>query len=255
MTGQPAVSFDLIQPAGRASELEEAPVFRLDLPGNPQAAALQLEQIQAELQASTTALDTLPARLEALVQTAQVEIRGRRSVSFEAASSALPPPETEALELLAGIEQEASGSAPAGVSFGLERKAGFDLNQAIAQFRSATQHIYRLLAHLAWVETQFQGVLLGRTAIHWSGHTKTVFSDLIVPESFQLHQRSLALALTSRLAMLRMFFLVTQGAGKLSLLLSSPAGPLLALPVVWKFASQLLAEVEQFKTITTQTGD
>ena len=63
-----------------------------------------------------------------------------------------------------------------------------------------------------------------------------------------LHQRTLALALQSRDTLLQALAKATQFAVKLaqlSLLLGTPGGVILALPVAWKFINEVLAEVGQ----------
>ncbi|MEJ2267272.1 MAG: hypothetical protein P8X95_27830 [Anaerolineales bacterium] len=52
--------------------------------------------------------------------------------------------------------------------------------------------------------------------------------------------------------MLRTFIVTTQGAAKLSILLATPGGAILALPAAWKYVNQILAELEKIRDLKTQ---
>jgi hypothetical protein len=69
-----------------------------------------------------------------------------------------------------------------------------------------------------------------------------------------LHQRTLNLTLETRALMLRSLILVASGAGKLSVLMTTPGGALLALPAVWKFVNQVRAEWEKFGALQGADG-
>ena len=96
---------------------------------------------------------------------------------------------------------------------------------------------------MAWVETTQGGRMLGRSALGWSGDLETIYQVETNPDQVGLHQRSLAAAVKTRHTVLRTFIFTAQGAAKLAAMISAPGGLLLALPAVWKFANQALAEI------------
>lgn len=199
------------------------------------------------LQSSQEALDSVPDRIENLVGRSQAQARGE--VSF--AAGPLPPAEAELLQLLAASGRTAIQTGQPEVSFGLGQDLGAELRKAIAGFQQFTQRIARLIAHFAWVETQVTGHLLARTVVSWTGDMNTLWEDYLEPQQVDLHRRSLTLAITSRAAMLRTFIATTQGAAKLSVLLATPGGAVLALPAAWKYVNQILAELEEIRDLKT----
>lgn len=221
-----AVSFGLPEEsAGTAS----ASLWRLDLPAGEDAER-QLSHIEAQAQASAAALDDLPARLEALAGLAQ----GGQAASFEAGAPSLAPAEADLLRFMDEMQGRAVTSFEAGEA---------SWQQARQSFEQAAARLFRLISHQAWVETAQDGRLLGRSALGWSGDLETIYLPGTSPEQVSLHQRSLAAAVKSRHTVLRTFVFTAQGAAKLAVIFSTPGGLLLALPAVWKFANQVLAEV------------
>jgi hypothetical protein len=229
-------------------DIGPAPAWRVDLPADPSAAIQQLENSRAELQASQEALNNVPDRIENLVNRSQAEARGE--VSF--AAEPLPPAEAELIRMLGAAGQIAVRGEQPEVSFGLGQDLGAELRKATEGFQQFTQRISRLIAHFAWVETQVTGHLLARTVVGWTGDTDTLWEQYLGPEQIDLHRRSLNLAITSRAAMLRTFIVTTQGAAKLSILLATPGGAILALPAAWKYVNQILAELEKIRDLRTQ---
>jgi len=224
-----AVSFGLPDEAAPAASL-----WRLDLPEEAQSAEGQLAQIEARTQASEAALDALPARLEALIGAAQAG----PAVSFAAGEPSLEPAEADLLRMLEELE-----GRQAAVSFEAGQAPPSGWQQARQSFEDATGRLFRTLTHQAWVKTTQGGRLLGRSALGWSGDLETIYQVETHSEQVSLHQRSLAAAVKTRHTILRTFIFTAQGAAKLAVLISAPGGLLLALPAVWKFANQVLAEV------------
>ena len=231
-----------------APDVGQAPAWRVNLPADPSAAIQQLENSRAELQASQEALNNVPDRIENLVNRSQAEARGE--VSF--AAEPLPPAEAELIRMLGAAGQIAVRGEQPEVSFGLGQDLGAELRKATEGFQQFTQRISRLIAHFAWVETQVTGHLLARTVVGWTGDLDTLWEQYLRPEQIDLHRRSLNLAITSRAAMLRTFIVTTQGAAKLSILLATPGGAILALPAAWKYVNQILAELEKIRDLKTQ---
>lgn len=233
---------------GPAPGVEQAPTWRVNLPADPAQAIQQLEHSQTQLKTSQEALDSVPDRIENLVNRSQAEARGE--VSF--AAEPLPPAESELLRLLSAAGQTAVRPDQPEVSFGLGQDLGAELRRATEGFQQFTQRISRLIAHFAWVETQVTGHLLARTVVGWTGDMHTLWEEYLRPEQIDLHHRSLVLAISSRAAMLRTFIVTTQGAAKLSVLLATPGGAILALPAAWKYVNQILAELEKIRDLKTQ---
>jgi hypothetical protein len=231
-----------------APDVEQAPTWRINLPADPAQAIQQLDYVEIQLQASQEALGSVPDRIEQLVNRSQAEARGE--VSF--AAEPLPPAETELLRLLGAAGQTAVRGEQPEVSFGLGQDLGAELRKATEGFQQFTQKISHLIAHFAWVETQVTGHLLARTVVGWTGDMDTLWEEYLRPEQIDLHRRSLDLAITSRAAVLRTFIVTTQGAAKLSVLLATPGGAILALPAAWKYVNQILAELEKIRDLKTQ---
>jgi hypothetical protein len=229
-----------------ADQEPQPAVWRLDLPAEPQAAHQRLDEFAARSQASNAALDNLPEQMERLASQAKAV----EATSFEATTPPdLSPAEEDLLRFLAEIERP-----PDQVSFGL----GDDLRQgwqaASTQFQETTWRALRALSHMAWVETSQGGRLFGRTSVGWTGDMQSFYIHGVLAEQIRLHQRSLALALTSRHAFIRAFSAAIAGASRLAVSLATPGGALLALPAVWKYINQILSEVERVKTLSQTQG-
>ncbi len=119
-----------------------------------------------------------------------------------------------------------------------------DPRRLSGEIAGATRRLSRLLTHVAWVETRTGGRLLGQTVVGWTGKTRTVWNLVEDREARTLHQRNVAVALASRLGLLRTMTVVAQGAAKVSMLLAASGGigAVAALPLAWRFVQQVLAE-------------
>jgi hypothetical protein len=217
----------------------QPPLWRADLPSELCLAKHHLADAETRVQTSQKALAVATHRLDVFIE-AQ-----RAGVAF-----GLPPvdrmagqPE-DALAVLLGEIHE--GRAP--VSFGVGEWLGGGWEQAAQQFQAVLERLRRLVSYYVWVETRVQQELLGQTTVDWTGDVNTVWRKGLTAEEVMLHQRTLALALQSRDTLLQTLVMATQFAvklGKLSLLLSTPGGVILALPAAWKFINEVLAEVGQ----------
>jgi hypothetical protein len=238
----PGVSYS-IDKAGTEAGTEAYPVWRLDLPADPSSAEMVLAERQEVLGAVQLALEDVPARLASLVQHAQ--LTGGVGPSFAPPSAeALPEPEAEALELLHALELPAVGLSYAA---GSEERRG--LEQAFDQFKADIDDLLRLVTHFAWVETEQDGRLIGRTVVGWSGDLDTLWHAGLTPEQRELHHRSLRQALASRNILLHAVVVTLRSAAKLAVLLTTPGGALLAVPVAWKFVKEIMADIEKYKLI------
>jgi hypothetical protein len=220
-----------------ATPVEQVSLWSLDLPADPEAAAATLAQAEAQLQATQALLDETPARLEAFAARLQsgaeahfgLESAGEASIG--AAEAALLP----WIDLL----------QPGQVSFGGEGLSRGDVSAAISQLRQAVEDLLGQVLYLARVETRQQGALLASSLVDWTGDMDTAWGEAVSADERSLHQRSLALALKARIALLRIILTTTQGAVKISALIAAPGGALLALPAAWKYVGQLLAAISE----------
>ncbi len=226
-----------------------ASLWRMKLPGDPLVAEIQLAQAEAQVTAAEHALEEVPDRIDSFIQT--IQTHEPEQVAFavtEETGAPLAKPERELLRWLDNLE-------PTGVSYGLELLPISDFKEARQQFQQITEKLLRLLLHFAWVETELQGRLLARTAVNWSGDMDTAWATGTLADQYALHYRSLKLALASRITMLRMFIIVTQGAAKLSVLIATPGGALLALPAAWKFINNVFTELDRYQEIKQEVQE
>ncbi len=207
----------------------EAPIWRANLPADLRAAAVQLAQGEASLQATRQALDNAPARLNAALN--------RRPVGVSFSTATEQRPESQLFSLIGALEQD-----PNTVSFGVgdDLKAGWE--QANAQFQRFAAQAREAITNYAVVETRAGELLIGRTSVSWAGDMRTCWPRSIEFEQADLHRRMLALALESRAAMLRTVILVLRGAGLVAQAVSSPIGAVTAIPAAWKFISEIMHE-------------
>jgi hypothetical protein len=106
------------------------------------------------------------------------------------------------------------------------------------------------VTHFAWVETRQGDLLIGRSVVGWSGDLDTLWRPGLTTEQRELHRRSLHQALASRNILLHAVVVTVRSAAKLAVLLTTPGGALLALPVAWKFVKEIMADIEKYKLIT-----
>jgi hypothetical protein len=238
-TETPGVSFGI-----DSAEQEAVPVWRRDFPSDPDAADAELSASEALAQESLAELNMVPGRIDELIDRVQAESAG--GVSFATTSmETLDEPEAELLDLLDTINRPAVG-----VSFAVGGEDRSKIEQAFDQFGADMNHLLRLVTHFAWVETEIEGQLLGRSVVSWTGDLDTNWATGLEAEVYQLHKRSLKQALGTRNIALHAVTITAQSAAKLTVLLAAPGGALLALPVAWKFVKQILADIQKYKDLT-----
>jgi len=81
--------------------------------------------------------------------------------------------------------------------------------------------------------------------------TVTVWLDEIAPAQVDLHNRTLRFAVASRALKMRMGFVIASGATRLAILLTTPGAQALAVPVAYKFVTQVLAQVREYQALTS----
>jgi hypothetical protein len=227
---------------------DEIPVWRSDLSADIKKASAKLTEHETHIQDSMAALNDVPERIDALVHQAQLASAG--GVSFDSAAiGALPEPEAELLDMVHTINLPA-----AGVSYALGGEEQSKIEAAFAQFADDMQRLLRLVTHFAWVDTEVEGELLGRSVVSWTSDLDTNWEIGLKTETYQLHKRTLVQALATRNVTLHAITITTQTAIKLSILLTTPASAILALPLAWKFVKQIMADVQKHKEITQIPG-
>ena len=228
------VSFDL-----DGSQRPQPVVFVCDLPANLQEAGLQLQSAEAALESSLAGLDAADARLDTLVRSQA------GGISFSTPGYIPGSPESQLLALMGAVEP---GSDWGSTSFEAGAAQTSQWEKAAAEFYEFMQRLNQIVGHFAWVETQVNSQLVVRSSVGWTGNLDTAWSTSPTREMAHLHQRTLRLALSSRTAILRAFGVISAGAVKLTALVASPAGAVLALPAAWKFIRQVQAETARYSS-------
>jgi hypothetical protein len=225
-----AVAFDL--PAPEIPETQ--PVWRADYPADPDLIEKHLVEARRSLEAANAAVSLAPARLDAFVA------RGQAGVAYALPGLDAQPAQPE--EEISLLLSELRGDGLM-VSYEPGAPLAGRWDQAFQSFQEFTERLKQMVGHLAQVETRVEGRLVGRTAVSWTGDVDTMVLDWLEADGVRLHQHTLELALASRRTMLRTSSLVIANAVKLSVLLATPGGIALALPVVLRFITLLHKEV------------
>lgn len=213
---------------------DAAPVWRANYPADPDLMEADLEVARKQLEAAEAALVVTPARLDAYLA------QGQAGLAYDLpAPGSQPSLPEEDLTLLLG---EIQGVVPV-TSYALDDLPAGRWAHAFEAFQAFADRFQQVVAHMAWVETEMGGRLVGRTAVTWTGDMDTILLDWLEPDQLRLHQQTLGLALASRRTVLRTSSLVIANAVKLSALLATPAGIALAIPVVLRFIYQLRKEL------------
>lgn len=223
---------------------DEIPVWRTDLPADLDQANTQLTEQEGELGDTLAALNTTPERIDVLVR--QAQLAGTTDISFEApGAETLAEPDFELLDMVQTIN-----SPTVGISFAVGDERTSNIEAAFTQFNEDMSSLLRMVAHFAWIETEIGGELLARSVVSWTGDMDTSWATGLKEEIYQLHKRSLGQALSTRNIALHAITITAQSALKLSVLLATPGGQLLALPLVWKYVKQIMTDVKRYKEIT-----
>jgi hypothetical protein len=228
-----------------AGEPEDTPIWRLTLPAQRQEADATLAELEALLRSSEEALEKIPERLDRMVQASR--LAGSGGLSFDQGSlPALPEPEAELLASLLVLNQPFGGLSFEVPGESVEVRNG-KLAEAFRAFEGSMERLIRQVTHFAWVETEVGEVMIARSIVSWNGDANTAWGHGLGGGLYQRHRRSLAQALASRNLLLHALVTTAQSAAKLGVLLATPGGALLALPLAWKFVNQVLADVEKIR--------
>lgn len=221
-----------------------APTWRINLPGDAQAAYMILDQQRQAIDHSRKSLDNAAQRLSAIGAP-----RTGAGVSF----AATPGPEAGLLSRLNQIETVSSKNGAA-ISYSLFDRADAAELETSNQWRQLLAQAQDVITHAARVETAIAAAedgcdrLIGQTAISWTGDFQTLWRADLDGEQRALHQRSVQLVLSSRAGWLRLIGVVGTGAANIAVKLALPGGQLLALPAVWTFVKDVLKEWRELQT-------
>jgi hypothetical protein len=226
------------------------PVFRVNLPANDASAAKTLAGSEKYIAMLNAALENVPSRLDGLVARTQERQQKAASgtVSFDVLEQQESGPEGDLLALLGDAEIEGK-RATGDVSFGFVEDTSAAWEQAKAGFEALVEQINREVLHFAWVETNVAEILIARTTVGWSGDAQTVFISEVDDAQVGLHGRTLKVVTQTRSLRLRLFITIASGATKVSTLLTTPAGAVLALPAVYQYVMQIVAQVKQLQQL------
>jgi hypothetical protein len=211
--------------AGAGQPVEEPVIWRSRLPADLALAGRELAAAEIWQQQREQALQQALPRMQTLLSTD--------------AGRSFPTQDLDDAErnLLAAVTEV--HKPPESVSFGIGADLAMGWAAADRQIRDFMQQNMRRLLHAAWVETSVGERLRGRSIVGWGGDTRTVWQESIVAAELQLHRRSIDLALGTRLALIRSFGLAGRGAAIVATAVSSPIGPVMALPAAWRFINDL----------------
>lgn len=221
-------------------------IFASDLPADPQQANTEIEMAEAGVQANLASLGAAQDRLDQFVRSQT------GGISFSVSSYESGSPESQLLVLL-------GASGPGGewdsASFEAGEGKSSQWEKAAAELREFIQRLDQVVGHFAWVETQVNGKLVVRSSVSWTGNLETAWNIAPTPDLSSLHRRTLKLAMASRAGMLRTFGIVSAGAVKLTALVASPAGAILALPAAWSFIRQVQHEMARYQSEKEEIED
>lgn len=240
-----ALSFSL--PGEGAPRSDVSAVWALALNSGPDgrpAGGRELERMAAQVRSIEEGLAASGPRVEELLSARARELEGSGvsfSTSGEAAVLAMPPPEAGLAFALQTIEPTGEESV---VSFGAPGAlpAGVDWQALYQRLATLLDSVNRQILHYAWVDTTLDGQLVARSIVNWGGDLVTCWRPGLQQETITAHCRSFELAMASRLANLRAILTVSQIAGKITLALTTPLGPLQAMSLAWQFLSSVISE-------------
>jgi hypothetical protein len=138
-------------------------------------------------------------------------------------------------------------------AFPIAQAQGAALGGLVERGQDLLRRFRRLLTHLAWVETERSGSIIGITQVDWHGDFETTWGPDLTDESMALHLKAVRLALASRLALLRLMAVVVGGALALVARASVPGGQILLIPVVYGYVRDILEAWERIRD-AVETG-
>ncbi len=208
---------------------------------SPEEGLALLDAQQRQLAGQQATLQKLEQHL------AQIASAGG-GVSFAAPSEVAPEFVTPELELDAALQRL---SAP--VSYGLfdrKQQAGQEADlEATSQWRKFLDQVRDMVTSYARVQTEIAGLPIGQTSVGWTGDFRTTWTPILTSADMTLHYHNLTATLQWRLGTMRLVGVVGAGAANIAARLAIPGGQLLALPAVWNFVKDVLAEWRKLQAL------
>lgn len=215
------------------------PIWRIDLPSDREEAEARLAVAEARVAVSAGATGEAADRLLAFA-------RGQTVGQSFAAGPGLDAGAGMPERALAALLAEAAG-VPDVVSYGLGDTLRSGWREVTEWFSTVVRTVLAPLDRLAHVETALNGMLIGRTRIGFAGGCDSAWRAGLDPAQAALHGRAVGLALATRAALVRTLALALRGAAVVAVAVGTPGGPLVALPAVWRFVTQVQAEVASIR--------
>jgi hypothetical protein len=219
---------------GQPPRTANGPTWQANLPADSSEASVELALAEARVRAADRALLEAAERLQ---RVAVAQGAGTSFAAGPATDAAWGEPERELGALLGEI-----GTGGTVTSFGLIDMAKAGRGEASEWFSAVAATLLPTTLQ-ARIETSAGGMTIARTKVGWTGDCETVWSSQPEDGQASLHLRTVTLALTSRVALVRTLALALQGAGLIAVAIGIPGGPLLALPAVWRFISRVHDEI------------
>jgi hypothetical protein len=221
--------FGVWSTAGDAPDAAASPLWRVDLPADGAQARQTLTTAEATLATAEPALAQADRRLTGLSQmSSQVAVH----VSASGAGQPLTEqPTNDHHQPEVDLALLASGGGPVATWQALQQR-----------FDTFVQQIRGVAALQTHVETSVDSQPVARSTIGQAGDLRTCWLRSVDSDQAALHERSVALVLQSRVAMLRKAALVARGA-----LLVSTTGALgpLAIPAILRFIDDVGLEFQE----------
>jgi hypothetical protein len=124
--------------------------------------------------------------------------------------------------------------------------------EATSRWRQFMDQVRGMIANYARVETEVANVPIGQTAIGWTGNFSTTWTPVASLDDMTLHRHHVAVTLQWRLGTIRFVGVVVAGAANIAVKLGVPGGQLLALPAVYNFVKDVMAEWRKLQAIKEQ---
>jgi hypothetical protein len=169
------------------------------------------------------------------------ELSAPKSDLLQSIARYQPAPETEVVAY--GLFRREKEKAEEEVE--VEAALAPEDRETMAQWRAFVDQVRRTVGHYAHVETEMGAVMIGSTAVGWTGDFTTTWAADVAPAAMRVHAQSVHLALASRIALMRVISVVTTGAAALALKAAVPGGQVLLLPATWRFVRDVLAELRR----------
>jgi hypothetical protein len=218
--------------AGRTQALESL-VWRVDLSADPGQASASLAQAEASLAKNREALNAAEGRFGRFVKTLPKGEEGGGRVT----RGILPRPERTLLALLADAR---AGVLPVGQDG--ENRLSEGWQTSVDGFQAFIAGVQASMATDSRVETRVEGQLIAQTRANRLGDLQTIWLEKTDEAYRAVHQRSLQAALDGLHLMLETLAVNARMAGELSGLIENAEGGLLALPLAWRFITDIWSE-------------